>query len=57
MCQKMGSAGKKTKNNIGSTGRKKIAGRARDGMDWKYTTTTLRRDTVKEVVLDASKYA
>ena len=54
----MGSAGKRTKNNIGITGRRKSAGRARVGMDLKFPMTILRRDTVQEAILDAySKYA
>ena len=57
-CQTMGIAGKKTKNNTGSTGRKKSAGRARVGMEWKFKTTALRRDTAQEAILDAyTKYA
>jgi len=57
-CQTTGSAGKKTKNNIGRTGRTKSAGSARVGMEWKCIITALRRDTVKEAILDTySKYA
>ena len=46
------------KNNTGSTGRKKSAGRARVGTEWKFVVTALSRDTSHEVILDPySKYA
>ena len=46
------------KNNNRGVGRKKSAGRAKVGTEWKFVITILRRDTAKEAVVEAySKFA